>query len=150
MWSKTNEAPFAGRHYTLAEPTNLPQPISAPHPPINIGGLGERKTLRLVAQYGDACNLFSFAGPDFVRAKLEVLRRHCDAVGRPYEQIERTGLTDLDLRTTSVNDALAMFRGLSDAGLQRVMIMLPDVEELRSIEVIGAQIVPVVREFGEA
>jgi F420-dependent oxidoreductase-like protein len=150
MWSTTTEAPFEGRHYTLAEPTNLPQPISKPHPPINIGGLGERKTLRFVAQYGDACNLFSFAGPDFVRAKLEVLRRHCDAVGRPYEQIERTGLTDLDLRTTSVDDAIAMLRGLSDAGLQRVMIMLPDVEELRSIEVVGRQIVPVVSEFGEA
>jgi F420-dependent oxidoreductase-like protein len=149
MWSTTTGAPFEGRHYTLAEPTNLPQPISKPHPPINIGGLGERKTLRLVAQYGDACNLFSFAGPDFVRAKLEVLRRRCDAVGRRYEQIERTGLTDLDLRTTSVDGAIAMLRGLSDAGLQRVMIMLPEVEELRSIEVIGREIIPAVREFGE-
>jgi alkanesulfonate monooxygenase SsuD/methylene tetrahydromethanopterin reductase-like flavin-dependent oxidoreductase (luciferase family) len=149
MWSG-QAAPFEGRHYTLAEPTNNPQPISKPHPPINIGGLGERKTLRLVAQYGDACNLFSFAGPEFVRAKLEVLRRHCDAVGRPYEQIERTGLTAFDLRTTSTDDAILMLRGLSEAGLQRVDIVLPEVHDLGAIETVGSRIIPVVREFGEA
>lgn len=149
MWSGQT-APFEGRHYTLAEPTNNPQPITKPHPPINIGGLGERKTLRFVAQYGDACNLFSFAGPDFVRAKLDVLRRHCDAVGRPYEQIERTGLTALDLRTTSADDAIVMLRGLSEAGLQRVDIVLAEVHDLRAIEIVGAQIIPAVREFGEA
>ena len=150
MWSPTAEGPFEGKHYKLVEPTNVPQSITKPHPRINIGGLGERKTLRFVAQYGDACNLFSFAGPDFVRGKLEVLRRHCDAVGRPYEEVERTGLTALDLRTTSADDAIAMLRGLSEAGLQRVMIMLPDVNDLRSIEIIGSQIVAVVSDFGEA
>jgi hypothetical protein len=150
MWSPTAEGPFEGKHYKLVEPTNVPQSITKPHPRINIGGLGERKTLRFVAQYGDACNLFSFAGPDFVRAKLDVLRRHCDAVGRPYEQIERTGLTAFDLRTTSADDAIAMLRGLSEAGLQRVDIVLPEVHDLRAIEIVGAQIMPAVREFGEA
>lgn len=149
MWSRTSVGPFTGRHYTLAEPTNMPQPISEPHPPISIGGLGERKTLRLVAQYADACNLFSFAGPDFVRAKLDVLRRHCDTLGRPYEQIERTGLTGLDLRTTSIRDAIGMLQGLSEAGLQRVWVMLPDVHELRSLEVLGTEVMPAVREFRE-
>ena len=142
-------SPFEGQHYTLAEPTNSPQPISRPHPPITIGGLGERKTLRFVAQYGDACNLFSFAGPDFVRAKLDVLRRHCDAVGRPYEQIERTGLIALDLRAKGIDDVIADLRGLSDAGLQRVDMMLPQLPDLGAIETIGSQIIPVVREFGE-
>ncbi len=149
MWSG-QAAPFEGRHYALAEPTNNPQPISTPHPPITIGGIGERKTLKLVAQYGDACNLFSFAGPDFVRAKLDVLRRHCEAAGRPYEQIERTGLTAFNLGTTSADDAIATLRGLSEAGLQRVDIMLADVHDLRGIEICGSQIIPVVREFGEA
>jgi F420-dependent oxidoreductase-like protein len=148
MWSG-ERTPYEGKHYRLAEPTNSPAPISAPHPLINIGGLGERKTLRFVAQYGDACNLFSFAGAEFVRAKLEVLRRHCESVNRPYGEIERTGLADLDLRTTGIDSAIANFRALSDAGIQRLMIMLPDVHELRSIETVGAKIIPVVREFGE-
>ena len=148
MWSG-DAAPFEGKHYTLAEPTNSPQPITRPHPPITIGGLGERKTLRFVAQYGDACNLFSFAGPDFVRAKLDVLRRHCDTVGRPYEQIERTGLIALDLRAKGVDDVIADLRGLSEAGLQRVDMVLPQLPDLDVVEIIGSRIVPVVREFGE-
>jgi F420-dependent oxidoreductase-like protein len=147
MWSG-DVAPYEGKHYVLAEPTNSPRPVSQPHPTINIGGLGERKTLRFVAQYGDACNLFSFAGPDFVRAKLDVLRRHCEAVGRAYEDIEKTGLVDLDLRATSVEQVIAKLRELSDSGLQRVMIMLPDAHEIRSIETVGSQIIPIVREFG--
>ena len=148
MWSG-DAAPFEGKHYTLAEPTNSPQPISRPHPPITIGGLGEEKTLRFVAQYGDACNLFSFAGPEFVRGKLEVLRRHCDAVGRPYDEIERTGLVDLDLGAKSIDDVISDFRGLSEAGLQRLDLMLPQLPDLQVIETIGSQILPVVREFGE-
>jgi F420-dependent oxidoreductase-like protein len=96
MWSG-DEAPFEGRHYTLARPLNSPAAVRQPHPPILIGGAGERKTLRLVALYADACNLFDI--PDAgrtVRHKLEVLRRHCDTVGRPYEEIEKTVSTRLN------------------------------------------------------
>ena len=79
MWSD-DDGPYQGRHYSLAETINVPQAITRPHPPIMIGGSGERKTLRLVAQYADACNLFAApqAGPDAVRAKLDVLQQHCD------------------------------------------------------------------------
>jgi F420-dependent oxidoreductase-like protein len=87
MWDPANNGPFEGKHYQLAETLCSPQPIRRPK--IMIGGSGERKTLRLVAQYGDACNLFA-TSPDDVAHKLDVLRRHCDAVGRDYDQIQKT------------------------------------------------------------
>ncbi len=88
MWSDDN-GPFEGRHYRLAETLCSPPPLSRPHPRILIGGSGERKTLRLVAQYADACNLFA-QSPQEVEHKLDVLRRHCDDVGRDYDDITRT------------------------------------------------------------
>jgi len=91
MWSDDN-GPFEGRHYQLAETLCSPRPIRSPHPPILIGGSGEKKTLRLVARYADACNLFA-TGPDEVAHKLDVLRGHCDAENREYAAIEKTIMT---------------------------------------------------------
>ncbi|WP_370333085.1 LLM class F420-dependent oxidoreductase [Mycolicibacterium hippocampi] len=87
MWDPDNNGPFTGKHYQLEETLCSPQPINKP--PVLIGGGGERKTLRLVAQYGDACNLFA-TSPDDVAHKLEVLRRHCDDAGRDYDRIRKT------------------------------------------------------------
>ena len=96
MWAG-DDAPFAGRHYRLQRPTGSPLPTQRPHPPVLIGGAGERKTLRLVAQYADACNLFDIPdGGRTVKRKLEVLARHCDEVGRPYGAIEKTLSTRLE------------------------------------------------------
>src|SRR5579875_1230848 len=92
MWSGSEE-PFRGEHYTLGRTLNAPQSLRRPHPPILIGGSGERKTLRLVATYAQACNLFNT--PD-VEHKLEVLRGHCDAVGRDYDDIEKTVMVQLE------------------------------------------------------
>jgi alkanesulfonate monooxygenase SsuD/methylene tetrahydromethanopterin reductase-like flavin-dependent oxidoreductase (luciferase family) len=89
MWSENN-GPYHGRHYRLDETLCSPMPVSAPRPRILIGGSGERKTLRLVAQYADACNIFG--GPDEVAQKIEVLRRHCDALGRDPQEIEVTAM----------------------------------------------------------
>jgi len=89
MWSDDNGA-FAGKHYQLAETLCSPAPVSAPRPRIMIGGGGEKKTLRLVAQYADACNIFG--APDVMAHKIDVLRRHCDAVGRDIREIEVTVL----------------------------------------------------------
>jgi alkanesulfonate monooxygenase len=86
MWSDSEDA-FDGQHYRLGRTMNVPQSISRPHPYLMIGGGGERKTLRLVAQYADACNIFG--GPEAAH-KLDVLRRHCDEVGRDYDAIEKT------------------------------------------------------------
>ncbi|MDH6213702.1 LLM class F420-dependent oxidoreductase [Streptomyces pseudovenezuelae] len=89
MWDPANNGPFEGKHYRLAETLCVPAPVSAPRPEIMIGGGGEKKTLRLVARYGDACNLFA-TSPDEVRHKLDVLRGHCDTEGRDYDAIRKT------------------------------------------------------------
>jgi F420-dependent oxidoreductase-like protein len=91
MWSDDDGA-YDGKHFQLAETVCVPPPVQQPHPPILIGGSGEKKTLRLVAQYADACNLFG-ESPDVIRHKLEVLRSHCDALGRDYDAIEKTMIT---------------------------------------------------------
>jgi F420-dependent oxidoreductase-like protein len=89
MWDPTNNGRYDGRHYQLAETLSSPQPISQPHPPITIGGSGERKTLRLVAKYAHACNL-TRVSTDEAAHKFDVLRRHCDDVGRDYDEIVKT------------------------------------------------------------
>jgi F420-dependent oxidoreductase-like protein len=92
MWS-ADDGPFVGKHYQLAETINLPQPLRSPHPPIMIGGGGEKKTLLLVARYADACNLFTTPGPDGpaqIASKLDVLRLHCEREGTDYDRIRKT------------------------------------------------------------
>ena len=91
MWSD-NDGPYNGTHYQLAETICVPQPLQKPRPPIMIGGSGEKKTLRLVAKYGDACNLFD-VGVEGLTHKLDVLRGHCDAEGTDYDAIEKTVIT---------------------------------------------------------
>ncbi|MBP2330091.1 F420-dependent oxidoreductase-like protein [Kibdelosporangium banguiense] len=90
MWDPDNNGPYEGMHYQLAETLCVPPPVSSPRPEIMIGGGGERKTLRLVAQYGDACNLFAALGPEEIGRKLDILRRHCEDVGRDYNEIHKT------------------------------------------------------------
>src|SRR5690606_35876111 len=90
MW-EGDASPFHGRHLHLERPLNHPTSIRRPHPPILVGGAGEKKTLRIVAQYADACNVFDIPdGGVTVKRKLDVLRRHCEAVGRDYDEIEKT------------------------------------------------------------
>jgi F420-dependent oxidoreductase-like protein len=101
MWAG-DDAPFEGRHYRLGRPAGSPPPIQRPGPPVLVGGTGERKTLRLVAQYADACNLFDIPdGGRTVTHKLAVLAQHCADLGRPYDQIEKTLSTRLEAGETS-------------------------------------------------
>jgi alkanesulfonate monooxygenase len=104
-----------------------------------------------VAQYGDACNLYAppFASNDEVVRKLDVLRRHCDDIGRPHDEIERTALGVINLGTggMSVSDAIAMCRGLADIGIQHFIFSMPNDHEITPIEVIGREVIPVVAEF---
>lgn len=143
MWSG-DVTPYKGKHYRLAEPISSPQPITRPHPPILIGGAGEKKTLRFVAQYADACNLFAGAGLDTVARKLDVLKRHCDAVGRPYEQIERTALARANLTPGGMTtaDLLSTCRALAKLGIQHAIFNIPNVHEIAPLDAFGRDVIP--------
>lgn len=142
MWSDT-DGPFEGRHYTLERTLNSPQPLSRPHPPIMIGGGGEKKTLKLVAQYAQACNLF--AGPELER-KLNVLRRHCDEAGRDYDDIVKTVMGPLDPGPAGekVDDLVASIRRIADLGVTHYHGSVPDVASLTPLEMIGQRVIPAV------
>jgi F420-dependent oxidoreductase-like protein len=144
MWSGDN-GPFRGRHYQLEETLCVPAPVRQPRPPILIGGGGERKTLRLVARYADACNLFG-SSPDDVARKLEVLRSHCDAEGRDYDRIEKTilavrpPLADVDAFVAAAADYAAL-------GVTEISVM-PDRHPVEFAERIGEEVLPRVRDIG--
>jgi len=142
MWHG-DEAPYHGKHYQLERPLNSPQSLSRPHPPIMIGGGGEKKTLRLVARYADACNVF--AGRDEAR-KLDVLRQHCEAVGRDYDTIYKTAYYAFNTSQGAqrIIDDLATLAGLGfDAAIGGVV----NVWDVSPVEFIGSEIIPVVADF---
>lgn len=148
MWSDGVE-PYEGEHFQLDEPICSPPPISQPYPPIMIGGMGEKKTLRLVAQYADACNLFLRVGYDVLEHKLDVLKQHCEDVGRPYGEIERTTLGTVHLAPgeMTADDVIQTCRRLADLGIQHAIFNMPNVHEIRPLEIFGNEIIPVVSEF---
>lgn len=148
MWSDDDGA-YEGQHYQLSRTLNSPQPLSQPHPPILIGGSGEKKTLRLVAQYADACNLFARAGTDTLRHKLDVLRHHCDDVGRDYGEIEKTTLGTVHLAPgqMSASDVINTCRELADVGIQHAIFNMPNVHEITPLETFGSEIIPEVADL---
>ncbi|WP_405497581.1 LLM class F420-dependent oxidoreductase [Nocardia sp. NBC_00511] len=126
MWAG-DESPFHGEHYRLERPLNSPNSVRRPHPPILIGGSGERKTLRLVARYADACNLFDLPGAGFgdnLTRKLEVLRQHCEEIGRDPAEIEKTVVSTVDF-TAGVNAAAEHLHVLAELGIDHALITPP-------------------------
>jgi F420-dependent oxidoreductase-like protein len=148
MWSD-EVAPYRGAHYHLEETLNSPQTLSIPHPPIMIGGMGEKKTLWLVAQYADACNLFTYGGEDVIRQKLDVLRGHCEDVGRDYDDIERTGLGTVNLArdAMSADEVIEQCRAMSEAGIQHLIFNMPNVHEIAPLKTFGEKIIPAVADL---
>jgi len=126
MWSRA-DGPFEGKHYRLAETINSPQPIREPHPPIMIGGGGEQKTLRLVAKYADACNLFANpqGGPAAIKAKLDVLKEHCEREGTDYERIRKSILWTAPITPDAAGgDAFAdQMAAFAEIGVDEVHVM---------------------------
>jgi F420-dependent oxidoreductase-like protein len=144
MWSDDN-GPFHGRHYQLAETLCVPPPISRPHPPILVGGGGERKTLLLAARYADACNVFATSPAD-VAHKLDVLRSHCDAEGRDYDRIRKTvlavrpALADLDAFVAAAGEYAAL-------GVTEIEVM-PDRHPVEFAEQLAEKVLPRLAEVG--
>jgi F420-dependent oxidoreductase-like protein len=145
MWSG-NVGAYTGRHYQLAETLCNPQPLSKPRPPIMIGGGGEKKTLQLVAKYADACNLFARMGVETVRSKLDILKQHCDKVGRDYSDIQKTTLSTVYLAPDKMNakNVIDECHALADIGIQHAIFNMPNVHEIRPLETFGREIIPAV------
>ncbi len=118
MWSD-DDGRYDGRHHHLAETICNPRPVSSPRPRIMIGGGGEKKTLRLVARYADACNIMG--GPDEVAHKVDVLRRHCDAVGRDPNEIEVTAMYRDIPAGSSVDDVLRGAEAFAKVGVSTLV-----------------------------
>jgi F420-dependent oxidoreductase-like protein len=142
MWDPDDTGAFEGRHYHLAETLCSPLPISQPHPPILIGGSGEKKTLRLVARYGDACNLFASSPTEVVR-KLDVLRRHCDDLRRDETTIRKTILyVGRTLAAGDVDGFLTEMTDYARAGIDEVIVMPANGEPAAWIERLCAPAAP--------
>jgi F420-dependent oxidoreductase-like protein len=168
MWSDDRD-PFNGTHFQLAEPISRPRPIQHPHPPIVVGGRGERKTLRLVARYGDACNFSMFHhGPDLssqeavaeARHKLEVLHEHCRAENRSFDEIERTVLGWLPVSSEHKDEhftaerAIDVCRQYAELGIDHLMIatstLFPNGPDANVFAIFRDKIIPEVAELRSA
>lgn len=150
MWSE-DDGPFHGRHYQLAETINSPQPVQRPHPPIMIGGGGERKTLRLVARHADAWNMLfpPDSGLDLLRAKLDVLAGHCAAEGTDFDRIARTVLWTGPVPETpeAVDRFVTVMAGCAKVGVTEAMLMPTGPDQARVVAGIGERIVPALADL---
>jgi F420-dependent oxidoreductase-like protein len=146
MWS-SDDGPFNGRHYQLAETLCSPAPLSRPHPPILVGGGGERKTLLLAARYADACNVFA-SSPEDVAHKLEVLRAHCDAEGRDYDAIAKTVLA-VRPALADVDEFVAAAGEYAKLGVTEMEVM-PDRHPVQFAEQFGERVLPRLSGLGAA
>jgi F420-dependent oxidoreductase-like protein len=151
MWSP-EDGPFEGRHFRLAETINSPQPLRRPHPPIMVGGGGEKRTLRLVARYGDACNVF--AGPQTsaaqVRAKLDVLAAHCDREGTDFGRIRKSVLWTgpLDVGARGGREFVELLAPYAAAGVTEVHVMPWGADPIAFVDDLGEHVVPRLADLG--
>ncbi|HWE89084.1 MAG TPA: LLM class F420-dependent oxidoreductase [Pseudonocardiaceae bacterium] len=145
MW-RGDETPFHGNHVHAERPLNVPQALAKPHPPILIGGGGEQKTLRFVAKYAQACNLFP--SPDLPH-KLEVLREHCANEGRDYDEIEKTGQTRFDLGRNgeNINKTIEQLHALAEAGFSVAHGSMTNVSIPGQLDLLAEQVIPAAEKF---
>ena len=145
MWSDNNSS-YKGKYYTLEETLNMPQVLTKPHPRILIGGGGEKKTLKFVAMYADACNLFSMLGTETIKHKLDILKEHCKDVGRDYSEIEKTALIRINPQEGFRNSIEECIE-LSKLGIDKVFFTVPKVENISNLEDIGKNFIPQIEKL---
>ena len=139
---KDDRSPYTGKHYQLKKPILSPQPITKPYPPIMIGGMGEKKTLKFVAQYADATNLFLRAGMDTLKHKLDVLKGHCQAFDRDYAEIEKTVLGTVEIKDDgSVQELIDLAGELEQAGFDHLIFNMPNPHEIKPLEIISEKVI---------
>jgi F420-dependent oxidoreductase-like protein len=144
LWA-SDETSFQGQHISAPAITNNPRPLSSPHPRIMIGGMGPKKTLRMVAQYADACNIFERAGTEKMQKALDALKGHCEKLGRDYATVEKTSLGTVHLSgKDTVDSVLSRIKKLSEMGFSHAIFNMPDVYTITPLETFAKEIIPAV------
>jgi len=147
LWA-SDETSFEGRHLSAPAITNNPRPPSGPHPRIMIGGMGPKKTLRMAAQYADACNFFEGAGTENMQKAIETLKAHCETLGRDYDTVEKTSLGTVHLSgDDTVDGVIRRIQNLSEMGFTHAIFNMPDVYEITPLETFAKKIITAVAEL---
>jgi F420-dependent oxidoreductase-like protein len=144
LWN-SDEVSFDGKHFSAPAITNNPRPLSSPHPRIMIGGTGPNKTLRMVAQYADACNIGDWVGTENMQNALDALKRHCETLGRDYDSIEKTSLCTVNLSAKdTVSSVISRIKELSAMGFNHAIFNMPDVYSITPLKTFAKEIIPSV------
>jgi F420-dependent oxidoreductase-like protein len=147
LWDR-DETAFEGQHIAAPAITNNPRPLSKPHPRIMIGGTGPKKTLRMVAQYADACNIGAWVGTENMQKALDTLKEHCETLGRDYDSIEKTSLSTVDLSgDDSVDSIIRRIKDHSKMGFSHAIFNMPDVYKITPLETFAKEIIPAAAEL---
>ena len=147
LWAG-DETSFEGTHLSAPAITNNPRPLSQPHPRIMIGGTGPKKTLRMVAQYADACNIGDWVGRQNMQKSLDSLKDHCETLGRDYDSVEKTTLGTVHLSgKDTVDGVIRRIQDLSAMGFTHAIFNMPDVYKIEPLETFASEIIPAVAEL---
>ncbi|MFZ2361338.1 MAG: TIGR03560 family F420-dependent LLM class oxidoreductase [Anaerolineae bacterium] len=147
LWA-SDETAFEGKHFSAPAITNNPRPLSQPHPRLMVGGTGPKKTLRMVAQYADACNIGEWVGAENMQKALDALKEHCAALGRDYDTVEKTSLSTVHLTgNDTVDSTLRRIKELSAMGFTHAIFNMPDVYKITPLETFAREIIPAAAEL---
>ena len=145
---KLEKTSFAGKHFSAPAITNNPRPLSTPQPRIMIGGTGPKKTLRMAAQYADACNIGEWVGKENMQKALDTLKAHCEKLGRDYDTIEKTSLSTVNLsEKDTVDGTINRLKELSQMGFTHAIFNMPDVYKITPLETFAKEIIPAVADL---
>jgi F420-dependent oxidoreductase-like protein len=142
LWA-SDETSFTGKHFSAPAITNNPRPLSNPHPRIMVGGSGPKKTLRLVAQYADACNIGDWIGKANMQRAIDNLKGHCESLGRDYATVEKTSLCTVHLSgNDTAGSIIRLIEDLAQMGFTHAIFNMPDVYKITPLETFAEKIIP--------